>query len=65
MAWGKDIDKVLPKDVKIDKLDARITPDGDKILTYMQDGQIQERNMGKVKPIGMRVKKVLKSHKVG
>lgn len=49
MAWGKDIDKVLPKDAKIDKLDARITPEGDKILTYMQDGQILEKNMGKVK----------------
>lgn len=49
MAWGKDIDKVLPKDAKIDKLDTRVTPEGNKILTYMQDGQIVERNMGKVK----------------
>lgn len=49
MAWGKDIDKVLPKDVKIDKLDTRVTPEGDKILTYFQDGQIVEKNMGKVK----------------
>lgn len=49
MAWGKDIDKVLPKDVKIDKLDTRITPEGDKMLTYVQDGKIVEKNMGKVK----------------
>jgi len=49
MAWGKDIDKLLPKEAKIDKLDTRITPEGDKMLTYMQDGKIVERNMGKVK----------------
>ncbi len=49
IAWGNDIDKLLPKDKKIDKLDTRITPEGNKILTYMQDGQIVEKNMGKVK----------------
>lgn len=49
MAWGNDIDKLLPKDKKIDKIDTRVTPDGDKMLTYMEDGVIKERNMGKVK----------------
>lgn len=49
ISWGNDIDKLLPKEAKIDKLDTRITPDGDKILTYMQDGKIVEKNMGKVK----------------
>lgn len=49
MAWGNDIDKLLPKDEKIDKIDARVTPDGDKILTFMQGGKIVEKNMGKVK----------------
>lgn len=49
MAWGNDIDKLLPKDKKIDKIDTRVTPDGDKMLTYTEDGIIKERNMGKVK----------------
>lgn len=49
MAWGNDIDKLLPKDKKIDKIDTRVTPEGDKMLTYMEDGVIKERNMGKVK----------------
>lgn len=49
ISWGNDIDKLLPKEAKIDKLDTRITPAGDKILTYMQDGKIVEKNMGKVK----------------
>ena len=49
MAWGNDIDKLLPKDRKIDKIDTRITPEGDKMLTYMEGGVIKERNMGKVK----------------
>ena len=49
MAWGNDIDKLLPKDRKIDKIDTRVTPQGDKMLTYMENGVIKERNMGKVK----------------
>ena len=49
MAWGNDIDKLLPKDRKIDKIDTRVTPQGDKMLTYMEGGVIKEHNMGKVK----------------
>ena len=49
MAWGNDIDKLLPKDRKIDKIDTRVTPQGDKMLTYMENGVIKEHNMGKVK----------------
>lgn len=48
-AWGEHMDKLLPKDRKIDKIDARITPEGDKIITYLDNNQIVEKNMGKVK----------------
>lgn len=48
-SWGNDIDKLLPKDRMIKNIDTRITPDGDKVLTYMDNGKILERNMGKVK----------------
>lgn len=51
MAWGEHMDKLLPKDRKIDKIDARITEDGNKIVTYFDtaDNNIKELNMGKVK----------------
>lgn len=51
MAWGEHMDKLLPKDRKIDKIDARITDDGSKIVTYFDnvDNRIKELNMGKVK----------------
>ncbi|MDX1809718.1 MAG: hypothetical protein R3331_09280 [Sulfurospirillaceae bacterium] len=51
LAWGDQMDKLLPKDksVKISKIDARITPDGHKIMTYVQNGNIVEKDLGPVK----------------
>lgn len=47
--FAAEIDKFLPKNEKITKLDTRVTPKGNKILTYESGGKIYERNMGKVK----------------
>lgn len=49
MAFAENIDKFLPKNAKISKLDVRVIPSGNKILTYEQGGEIYEKDLGKVK----------------
>ncbi|WP_294966444.1 hypothetical protein [Sulfurimonas sp.] len=47
--FGQQIDKLLPKGKEIKKLDTRVTPEGNKILTYEVDGEIVQKNLGAVK----------------
>jgi len=47
--FGENIDKLLPKGEDIKKLDTRVTPKGNKILTYESGGKIYEKKLGPVK----------------
>jgi hypothetical protein len=51
MTIGDEIEKYIPKDRKVGKIDPRITPDGTKYLTFFdeQGNTIKEVDMGKVK----------------
>lgn len=48
-AYIQDIDKYASKNSKMNKLDVRVSPKGNKILTYEVDGEIKEINLGAVK----------------
>lgn len=49
-AYVSEIDKFVPKNTKMNKLDVRITPSGNKILTYEDsNGEVKEMNLGAVK----------------
>lgn len=48
-AYVSEIDKFVPKNKNMNKLDVRITPKGNKILTYEENGEVKEINLGPVK----------------